>query len=188
MLTDGPGDMIAYAFFDTPFGRAMTAWSGKGLCAAAFGTDDAALERELRSSLPEATFNRASATKAAFAATVFDPRATALALDIRGSAFQMEVWKALRAIPAGRTASYAEIARSIGKPSAARAVAAACAANRIAVAIPCHRVVRSDGSLSGYRWGTQVKEALLAYERATDSPLSTKERSHSRKSAISFAA
>ncbi len=87
-----------------------------------------------------------------------------LPLDIRGTAFQHRVWSALREIPAGKTATYAEIAKRIGKPEAVRAVAGACAANKIAVAIPCHRVVRTDGSLSGYRWGVERKRRLLERE------------------------
>ena len=87
-----------------------------------------------------------------------------LPLDVRGTAFQQRVWQALRDIPAGATASYAEIARRIGRPTAVRAVAQACAANGIAVAIPCHRVVRADGALSGYRWGVERKRALLERE------------------------
>jgi len=89
-----------------------------------------------------------------------------LPLDIRGTAFQQRVWKALRAIPAGRTATYAEIAAAIGRPSAVRAVAQACAKNPLAVAIPCHRVVRTDGDLSGYRWGVERKRKLLEREAA----------------------
>jgi AraC family transcriptional regulator of adaptative response/methylated-DNA-[protein]-cysteine methyltransferase len=89
-----------------------------------------------------------------------------LPLDVRGTAFQEKVWQALRRIPAGRTASYAEIAKAIGMPRAVRAVAAACAANPVALAIPCHRVVRADGALSGYRWGVERKRALLAREAA----------------------
>ena len=92
---------------------------------------------------------------------------TKLPLDIRGTAFQRRVWQALQEIPAGETASYAVIARKIGKPSAVRAVAGACAANRLAVAIPCHRAIAADGSLSGYRWGIERKRRLLARERAT---------------------
>ena len=88
----------------------------------------------------------------------------ALPLDVRGSAFQQRVWQALQAIPPGQTASYAEVAARLGTPSAVRAVAQACAANPLAVAIPCHRVVRSDGALSGYRWGVERKRALLARE------------------------
>ena len=87
-----------------------------------------------------------------------------LPLDVRGTAFQQRVWQALREIPAGQTASYAEIAARIGAPKAVRAVAQACGANPLAVAIPCHRVVRSDGSLSGYRWGVERKRALLERE------------------------
>jgi AraC family transcriptional regulator of adaptative response/methylated-DNA-[protein]-cysteine methyltransferase len=89
-----------------------------------------------------------------------------LPLDIRGTAFQKRVWNAIRDIPAGATASYAELARRIGRPSASRAVAQACASNTLAVAIPCHRVVRRDGGLSGYRWGVERKEALLTRETA----------------------
>ena len=89
-----------------------------------------------------------------------------LPLDVRGTAFQQRVWQALRDIPAGQTASYAEVAAKIGKPAAVRAVAQACAANSLAVAIPCHRVVRSDGALSGYRWGVERKRALLDREAA----------------------
>jgi AraC family transcriptional regulator of adaptative response/methylated-DNA-[protein]-cysteine methyltransferase len=87
-----------------------------------------------------------------------------LPLDIRGTAFQQRVWQALRAIPSGETRSYAEVARAIGEPRASRAVAAACAANAIAVAVPCHRVLRSDGSITGYRWGPDRKRRLLARE------------------------
>jgi AraC family transcriptional regulator of adaptative response/methylated-DNA-[protein]-cysteine methyltransferase len=89
-----------------------------------------------------------------------------LPLDIRGTAFQQRVWKALRAIPAGSTATYSEIAKRIGRPKAVRAVAHACASNAIALAIPCHRVVRTDGSLAGYRWGVARKRALLSREKA----------------------
>ena len=89
-----------------------------------------------------------------------------LPLDIRGTAFQERVWQALRAIPPGRTATYAEIARAVGRPKAARAVAQACAANPLAIAIPCHRVVRADGDVSGYRWGVERKRALLDREAA----------------------
>ena len=89
-----------------------------------------------------------------------------LPLDIRGTAFQQRVWQALRAIPAGSTATYAEIAKAVGRPRAVRAVAQACAANPLAVAIPCHRVVRTDGDLSGYRWGVERKRALLDREAA----------------------
>lgn len=89
-----------------------------------------------------------------------------LPLDVRGTAFQQKVWRALRKIPVGRTATYSDIARRIGAPKAIRAVAGACAANHIAVAIPCHRVIRNDGNLSGYRWGVERKRALLDRERA----------------------
>jgi len=107
-----------------------------------------------------------SATVASVAALVETPaRGLELPLDIQGTAFQRRVWAALRAIPPGSTASYAEVAARIGQPGAARAVAQACAANGLAVAVPCHRVVRGDGALSGYRWGVERKRALLEREQ-----------------------
>jgi len=106
-----------------------------------------------------------SARVAEVIATIESPgRPLALPLDLRGTAFQMQVWQALQAIPAGETASYRAVASAIGKPQAIRAVASACAANRLAIVIPCHRVVRGDGMLSGYRWGPARKAQLLARE------------------------
>ena len=149
--------------------------SARGLCAISLGDDPDALLRELQDRFPraelvggEAGFERLVARVVGF---VEAPGiGLDLPLDIRGTAFQQRVWEALRRIPAGQTASYAEIAARIGSPAAVRAVAQACASNRLAVAIPCHRVVRSDGALSGYRWGVARKRELLARERDDVAP------------------
>jgi AraC family transcriptional regulator of adaptative response/methylated-DNA-[protein]-cysteine methyltransferase len=133
------------------------------------GDDPDALARDLQDRFPRATliggdqaFEQVVASVVGF---VEAPRlGLDLPLDVRGTAFQQRVWQALREIPAGRTASYTEIAERIGAPTAVRAVAQACAANALAVAIPCHRVVRTDGNLSGYRWGVERKRALLDKE------------------------
>lgn len=136
------------------------------------GPDDAALERSLRAEYPRADIARGTGEplKSLAAAvrtglTAGSPL-TALPLDVAATAFQQRVWRALREIPAGETRTYADVARSIGQPSAARAVARACATNVVAVAIPCHRVVRGDGEMGGYRWGLKRKRALLAGEGA----------------------
>jgi AraC family transcriptional regulator of adaptative response/methylated-DNA-[protein]-cysteine methyltransferase len=139
------------------------------VCAILLGDDPQEVLDELKAQFPRArliggdqAFERLASGVIAF---VDNPRAGLdLPLDIQGTAFQHRVWDALRRIPVGTTASYAEIAAAIGAPKAIRAVASACAANRIAVAIPCHRVVRSGGALSGYRWGVERKRALLAKE------------------------
>ena len=134
------------------------------------GEDPEKLARDLQDRFPRANFVGGDAKFDALVARVVGfveaPRiGFDLPLDIRGTAFQQRVWQALREIPAGETASYAEIGRRIGAPRSARAVARACADNKIAVAIPCHRVVRTDGALSGYRWGVARKRALLKKER-----------------------
>jgi AraC family transcriptional regulator of adaptative response/methylated-DNA-[protein]-cysteine methyltransferase len=134
------------------------------------GDDPDILAREIQNLFPRANLIGGDAAFEALVARVVGfveaPRlGLDLPLDIRGTAFQQRVWQALREIPVGGTASYTEIARCIGAPGSARAVARACADNRIAVAIPCHRVVRNDGALSGYRWGVARKSALLKKER-----------------------
>jgi AraC family transcriptional regulator of adaptative response/methylated-DNA-[protein]-cysteine methyltransferase len=150
-------------------GAVLVASSERGICAILLGDEASALERDLRARFPDtpvheggAELDRLASRVAAFVDT---PRLGLDApLDVRGTVFQRQVWQALREIPAGGTASYAEIAARIGAPASARAVAGACAANALAVAIPCHRVVRRDGGLSGYRWGTERKRALLRHE------------------------
>ena len=129
------------------------------------------LARELHARFPKAHIRSADASFSKWVARVVrlveNPAAGLdLPLDVRGTAFQMRVWDALRRIPAGKTASYTEVARRIGRPTAARAVAGACAANPVAIVIPCHRVVRTDESLSGYRWGVKRKAELLKRERS----------------------
>ena len=139
------------------------------MCAILLGDDPDGLARELQDRFPRATLvggdAEFEATVAAVVGFVESPRlGLDLPLDVRGTAFQQRVWQALREIPAGSTASYTEIAHRIGAPRAVRAVAHACATNHLAVAIPCHRVVRIDGGLSGYRWGVERKRALLRRE------------------------
>ena len=166
----GRGETVRHATAETSLGRILVAATARGVCAIQFGEDEDELEAWLRRRFPNATLAGPDAAFAklvdAVAALVERPGHDAgLPLDVRGTAFQERVWQALRAIPAGTTASYAEIAAAIGAPGAARGVASACAANAIGVAVPCHRVVRGDGSLSGYRWGVDRKAALLARER-----------------------
>ncbi|MDF2812398.1 MAG: O-6-methylguanine methyltransferase, partial [Microvirga sp.] len=141
------------------------------ICAILLGDDPDALVRNLQDRFPRANLIGGDAEFEQLVARVVGfVEAPAigldLPLDLRGTAFQQRVWLALREIPAGKTASYADIARRIGSPKAVRGVAQACAANALAVAIPCHRVVRSDGALSGYRWGVERKRALLDRENA----------------------
>lgn len=161
---------IAFAIAQCSLGALLVARSQRGVCAITLGDDPDALLRELQDRFPRAElvggdtdFERLVAQVVGF---VEAPRlGLELPLDIRGTAFQQRVWDALRKVPAGETVSYAEIAARIGSPKSVRAVAQACAANTLAVAIPCHRVVRSDGGVSGYRWGVARKQALLARER-----------------------
>lgn len=161
---------IRFAIGRCSLGDILVAASGRGLCAILLGDDPEALAHSLQDRFPAARLHGDDAEFARWMATVIgfvdDPaRGLDLPLDVRGTAFQQRVWQALRAIPPGTTASYTDIAARIGAPAAVRAVAGACAANVLAVAIPCHRVVRQDGNLSGYRWGVARKRALLAAER-----------------------
>jgi AraC family transcriptional regulator of adaptative response/methylated-DNA-[protein]-cysteine methyltransferase len=160
---------IRFAIGQCSLGAILVAQSGRGVCAIALGDDPEALVRELQDRFPRAQLIGGDAGFEQLVAQVVGfveaPRlGLDLPLDVRGTAFQQRVWQALRDIPAGRTASYAEIAQRIGAPNAVRAVAQACGANALAVAIPCHRVVRRDGALSGYRWGVERKRALLERE------------------------
>lgn len=165
----GTGTEIRFAIGDCSLGSILVARSDRGVCAILLGDEPDALARVLQDRFPkaqliggDADFEQSIAQVIAF---VEAPRlGLDLPLDVRGTAFQQRVWQALRTIPCGQTASYAEIARDIGSPTSVRAVAQACGANQIAVAIPCHRVVRSDGGLSGYRWGVERKRALLERE------------------------
>lgn len=167
----GAGVTIRFAVAQCSLGALLVAQSARGLCAISLGDDAAALVRELQDRFPQAELVGGDAAFEQVVARVVGfveaPQlGLALPLDIRGTAFQQRVWQALREIPPGETASYREIAERIGAPRAVRAVAGACAANTLAVAIPCHRVVRLDGDLSGYRWGVARKRALLEREGA----------------------
>jgi AraC family transcriptional regulator of adaptative response/methylated-DNA-[protein]-cysteine methyltransferase len=160
---------IRFAVGQCSLGEILVAQSDRGICAILIGDDSGPLVRELEQRFPRATLVGGDAEFGRCVAQVVDfveapRRGLDLPLDIRGTAFQQRVWQALRAIPAGSTISYSELACRIGAPAAVRAVAGACAANTLAVAIPCHRVVRSDGALAGYRWGVARKRALLARE------------------------
>lgn len=165
----GRSTEIRFAVGQCSLGAILVAATARGVCAIQFGDDPAALVRELQDRFPKARLEGGDAGFERLVAQVVGLVETPahgldLPLDVRGTAFQERVWQALRTIPAGSTASYAEIAGRIGNPKAVRAVARACAANPVAVAIPCHRVVRTDGALSGYRWGVERKRALLARE------------------------
>jgi AraC family transcriptional regulator of adaptative response/methylated-DNA-[protein]-cysteine methyltransferase len=162
---------VKFAVGACSLGAILVAATSQGICAITLGDDPARLVRELQDRFPRAEL---AGDDAAFASLVsrvvgcVEARSSAadLPLDIRGTAFQQRVWEALRAIPPGSTATYGEIAAAIGAPASVRAVAGACARNELAVAIPCHRVVRSDGALSGYRWGVERKAKLLEQEKA----------------------
>ena len=165
----GTGTEIRFAIGKCSLGAVLVAASGRGVCAIFLGDDPDALARELGERFPRAHLIRGDREFERIVASVIGfvdaPRTgLSLPLDVRGTVFQQRVWQALRRIPPGKTATYAAIAKRIGAPKAVRAVAQACAANALAVAIPCHRVVRSDGSLSGYRWGVERKRALLRKE------------------------
>jgi AraC family transcriptional regulator of adaptative response/methylated-DNA-[protein]-cysteine methyltransferase len=169
-----PGTHITYTVVPCALGRLLVATTARGICRVSLGTNGEELEAGLRGEFPAAELRRARgggalATSVGAILRYLDGRADALdlPLDVRATAFQRRVWEALRRIPYGVTRSYAEIARAIGKPTATRAVARACATNPAALVIPCHRVVRADGGLGGYRWGVARKRALLEQERST---------------------
>jgi AraC family transcriptional regulator of adaptative response/methylated-DNA-[protein]-cysteine methyltransferase len=167
----GNGASIRFAVGECSLGSILVAVTDKGVCAIRFGDDPDVLVRDLQDRFPKARLIGADAGFEQLVAKVVGfveapVLGLDLPLDVRGTAFQQRVWQALREIPSGSTASYAEIARRVGRPKAVRAVARACASNAIAVAIPCHRVVRNDGAISGYRWGVERKRALLAREAA----------------------
>ena len=166
----GANAAIRFAVGECSLGSILVAQGERGVCAILLGDDPGRLVRDLQDQFPKADLIGGDASFEQLVAQVVGfIEAPALGLDlpldVRGTAFQERVWQALREIPLGATASYAAIAQRIGAPKAMRAVAQACGANRLAVAIPCHRVVRSDGDLSGYRWGVERKRALLAREK-----------------------
>ena len=169
----GEGEAVRWSLIDTVLGRALVATTARGICAVELGEDDDALEERLRREFPRARLERVDAGRDDFLAPRLQAVADALAglparvdVDLVGTAFQKRVWDALMRIPPGQTRSYAELAASLDAPRGARAVARACAENRVAVIVPCHRVVRGDGSLGGYRWGLPLKQQVLAREHA----------------------
>jgi AraC family transcriptional regulator of adaptative response/methylated-DNA-[protein]-cysteine methyltransferase len=168
----GRGEAIRYATLATPLGWALVAASRRGICMTALGDDRESLGAALRTRFPAAEISGEDAGLSDWATQILrcitaPGEIPDLPLDIRGTAFQARVWRALQKIPLGQTATYGEIAQALGRPKAVRAVAGACAANPLAVLVPCHRVVRKNGDLGGYRWGVERKRALLARERTT---------------------
>jgi AraC family transcriptional regulator of adaptative response/methylated-DNA-[protein]-cysteine methyltransferase len=169
--SSGRGHEIRFAVAESSLGSLLVAASDKGVCAILLGDDPDALVRDLQDRFRNAELIGGEREFEKWVAKVVGfieaPKVGLdLPLDVQGTAFQRRVWQALRKVPAGKTVSYAELARKIGAPTATRAVAQACGANPLAVAIPCHRVVRTDGALSGYRWGVERKRELLARERS----------------------
>ena len=167
---------VRYALGECSLGTVLVAASEKGICAISVGSDPEQLLQDFQVRFANATLGPGGEDFDAWIASVVDFVETpgaglSLPLDIRGTAFQQRVWQALTEIPLGTTLSYTELAERIGSPKAVRAVARACATNTIALAIPCHRVVRSDGSLSGYRWGVERKRVLLEREVKAPTPL-----------------
>jgi len=161
---------IRYTCTDSPLGRMLLAATDKGICAIQFADNDEELEQGLKHEFPFAVRRRDDDSMRAWEENLLGKLRgqkvnTALPLDIQATAFQRRVWSYLQSIPLGETRSYAAVARAIGQPTASRAVARACAANPVAVAIPCHRVVRTNGDMSGYRWGVERKKALLEIEQ-----------------------
>src|SRR6201995_2518441 len=171
----GENEEIRFAVGESSLGAILVASSRKGVVAILLGDEPDELVRNLQDRFPKARLVGGDSDYEALVARVVGfveaPRiGLDLPLDVRGTVFQRRVWQALQQIPVGQTVSYAEIARRIGSPKAVRAVAGACASNNLAVAIPCHRVVRNDGALSGYAWGVERKRVLLDRERERASP------------------
>ncbi len=170
----GSGIQMRYTITDSGYGRLLTAVTDRGVCAVFLGPDDRTLVSNLAREFPNAERDRVDdgadgwltdlVTKVA-AELRGNPGAAPPALDLIGTAFQQRVWRALTEVPRGHTKSYQDIAAAIGQPKAARAVASAIARNRIAVVVPCHRVIREDGSVGGYRWGVPTKRQILAAEQ-----------------------
>ncbi len=169
LTSTAASETLRFGYGDTGLGTILVAESAHGIAALFIGDDRAKLLHNLKDAFPDAVFvlDQAGLTETIVkaAALVNAPYlGTSLKLDLRGSPLEVAVWKALQAIPSGETRTYAEIARNLPVAATAQEVGAACAANRIAVAVPCHRVVKSDGSISGYRWGVQRKRRLINME------------------------
>ena len=171
----GKGTRIAFSTVSCPLGRLLLAATSRGVCAVKIGASDSELESQLGEEFPEAEVGRDDSSLGKWLGTLLEHlrgdqsnlnEPLDLPLDVRATAFQRLVWEHLRSIPYGETRTYQEVAQELGRPNSARAVAGACGANPVALVVPCHRVVRRDGGLGGYRWGIQRKEALLAGERS----------------------
>ena len=165
----GAGQRMQFSVVASPLGRLLVAYTEHGVCSVTLGDDDRALENSLRAQFPNADIRAAGSTIHEWITAIVSSlegkgSASSVPMDARGTAFQLRVWNALQHIPRGTTLSYSEVASRIGKPSAVRAVARACATNPVALVVPCHRVIREDGSLGGYRWGLERKKALLEQE------------------------
>lgn len=167
----GAGLQIRYTILQTRLGKTLIAATERGICTIALGETENKLEQELRDEFPAASLKRVDAGRDEFiapkVAAVVDYLAgneSSVSLELIGTAFQQRVWQALMKIPAGETLSYAQLAEKLRMPKAARAVASACAKNKLAVVVPCHRIIRGDGTLGGYRWGLPMKEKILAGE------------------------
>jgi AraC family transcriptional regulator of adaptative response/methylated-DNA-[protein]-cysteine methyltransferase len=162
---------IGYSIVPVSLGHVLIAATENGVCSVKLGDQTAALERDLQREYPAAEIRRDDNPRSAWVETIVEhlrgkQASLDLPIDVQATAFQWKVWRALQRIPPGETRAYAEVARAIGKPKAVRAVARACATNPVAIVVPCHRVVRTDGGLGGYRWGTERKKQLLAREKA----------------------
>jgi AraC family transcriptional regulator of adaptative response/methylated-DNA-[protein]-cysteine methyltransferase len=167
----GRGAIIKYAIANCSLGKLLVAATESGVCSVTLGDSDSLLESELKKEFCHAEIQRDEALLSSALQAIVDhlkgkSQRIDLPLDVRATAFQMQVWQQLRAIPFGKTLSYSEVAKAIGQEKAVRAVARACATNPVALVIPCHRVIREDKSLSGYRWGLERKKQLLAEEKA----------------------
>jgi AraC family transcriptional regulator of adaptative response/methylated-DNA-[protein]-cysteine methyltransferase len=168
----GRGMKISYTIADSSLGRVLVATTDRGISAVSLGDNDAQLAAELRKEYPNAEIRRSASGTSRWMRRIIRGLAGPqpeldLPTDVVATVFQRRVWETLRNIPYGTTRTYSEIARALGQASATRAVARACATNPVAIVVPCHRVIRSDGSLGGYRWGLQRKKALLDRERRT---------------------
>jgi len=167
----GRGMEIGYTITDSPLGRVLVAATRRGVCAVSFGEADAVLAAELVAEYPHAEIHRDEGGFADWVKALrghlqgLQPRLN-LPVDVQATAFQRRVWKELQRIPYGQTRTYTQVAKAIGQPRAVRAVARACATNPVSIVVPCHRVIREDGTLAGYRWGLERKQALLQRERA----------------------
>ncbi len=168
----GKNMQVEYTIADSVFGKLLVARTAKGVCAVSFGESDEMLRENLQKEFPNAEISVNDANLKSFVETILanlsgTNKTLDLPLDVQATAFQMRVWEFLRKIPYGETVSYQQVAENIGNKNAVRAVATACASNRVALVIPCHRVVRSNGELSGYRWGVERKKSILEKEKTS---------------------